>query len=80
MFPLALAGEGERVRILQFPRGSKIQERLLSMGIKLNDEIVVVQRQLGGALVIEKKGVKYALGGGMAHKIYVSQAVVQSAA
>ena len=70
-FPLALAGEGEVVRVSFLPQGSKIQERLMSMGICVNDEVTVVQKQLGGALLIEKNGVRYALGGGMAHKIQV---------
>ncbi|WP_448871252.1 FeoA family protein [Desulfobulbus propionicus] len=70
-FPLSLAGEGERVQVLLFPQGSKIQERLMSMGISLHDVVTVVQKQHGGALMIEKDGTRYALGGGMAHKILV---------
>lgn len=70
-FPLSLAGEGEVVRVFLLPEGSKIQERLMSMGISLHDEITVVRKQRGGALMIEKDGTRYALGGGMAHKILV---------
>ncbi|MGE4560038.1 MAG: ferrous iron transport protein A [Desulfobulbus sp.] len=70
-FPLSLAGEGEIVRVAMLPEGSKIQERLMSMGINLYDEITVVGKQRGGALMIEKNGTRYALGGGMAHKILV---------
>lgn len=70
-FPLSLASEGERVRIVHLKRGSKLQERLISMGIQLEDEIVVVQRQFGGAVLIEKTGNRYAMGGGLAHKIDV---------
>jgi Fe2+ transport system protein FeoA len=32
-----------------------------------------VQKQHGGALLIEKSGCRYALGGGMAHKINVTR-------
>lgn len=70
-FPLSMAGEGEMVRVALLPNGSKVQERLISMGISVNDEIIVVQKQHGGALMIEKNGARYALGGGMAHKIQV---------
>jgi Fe2+ transport system protein FeoA len=70
-FPLALAVEGERVRIVRFRSGAAMQERLLSMGINLHDEILVLQKQNGGAALIEKSGTRYALGGGMAHKINV---------
>jgi len=70
-FPLALAGEGEKVRIVWVRGGRMLQERLLSMGVHAGDELVVMQRQPGGALLIEKSGNRYALGGGMAHKINV---------
>ncbi|HBT97641.1 MAG TPA: ferrous iron transport protein A [Desulfobulbaceae bacterium] len=70
-FPLALAGEGEKVRIVHVKNSRMLQERLLSMGLHLEDEIQVVQRQFGGAVLIEKTGSRYAMGGGMAHKISV---------
>ena len=72
MFPLALAAEGERVRIVRLG-GCCLQERLLSMGIALDDVITVIRRQDGGAMLIEKDGSRYALGGGMALKINVSR-------
>lgn len=72
-FPLSLAGEGEQVRVTLLPQGSRVQERLLSMGICVNDEITVVKKQPGGALMIEKNGARYALGGGMGHKIQVAK-------
>lgn len=70
-FPLALAGEGETVKIVTVNGGSLMQERLLSMGVRVTDQIVVVRRQNGGAMLIEKSGSRFALGGGMAHKINV---------
>jgi Fe2+ transport system protein FeoA len=33
----------------------------------------VVQKQNGGAVLIDKRGSRYALGGGMAHKINVTR-------
>lgn len=72
-FSLALAGEGERVKIVSCRGGGLLRERLLSMGIHIDDEIKVIQKQNGGAILIEKIGSRYALGGGMAHKINVTR-------
>jgi ferrous iron transport protein A len=70
-FPLAMAGDGETVRIVSVHRGRNIQERLLSMGIQLDDVVEVVKRQDKGAVLISKENQRYALGGGMALKILV---------
>ncbi len=72
-FPLAMAGEGEKVHIAAICGGRELQERLLGMGIKLADIIEVLQRREKGALLIAKDAGRYALGGGMAHKIYVTK-------
>ena len=71
VFALALAGEGESVRIVSVRRGRNIQERLLSMGIKVNDIVKVVRRQNKGSVLVSKGDSRYAFGGGMAHKIQV---------
>ncbi|TKB05810.1 FeoA family protein [Desulforhopalus sp. IMCC35007] len=70
-FPLACATEGERVKIVGIRGGANLTERLLSMGIHVEDQIEVVQRQDRGAVLIARDGSRYALGGGMAHKINV---------
>lgn len=72
-FPLAMAGEGESVRIVLIHGGHNIQKRMLSMGLTLNDVIEVVQRQNNGAVLISKAGSRYAFGGGMAHRINVTK-------
>ncbi|WP_051308919.1 FeoA family protein [Desulfogranum japonicum] len=69
--PLSMACEGEVVRVVGIRGGCGMQERLLSMGIALDDEINVLQRQGKGAVLIGRNGTKYALGGGMAQKIQV---------
>ncbi len=69
--PLSMACEGEIVRVVAMRGGCGMQERLLSMGIALEDEIEVLQRQGRGAVLIGRNGTKYALGGGMAQKIQV---------
>lgn len=72
-FSLALAGEGEKVKIVSCRGCGPLRQRLLSMGLHIDDEIIVVRRQNGGAILIEKTGSRYALGGGMAHKINVTR-------
>ncbi|MFT5702482.1 MAG: ferrous iron transport protein A [Desulforhopalus sp.] len=70
-FPLACAAEGESVKIVGIRGGGNLVERLISMGIHVEDQIEVVQRQDKGAVLISRDGSRYALGGGMAHKINV---------
>lgn len=72
-YPLVLADEGELVKIVHLRGGSLMRERLLSMGINMDDEIIVVHKQHNGAVLIEKGGHRYALGGGMAFKINVTK-------
>lgn len=70
-YPLVLAGEGEVVKVVALHGGHKLRERLLSMGINLEDKLLVVHKQANGAVLIEKSGCRYGLGGGMAYKINV---------
>lgn len=70
-FPLSLADEGEAVRIVTIGRGRNIRERLLGMGIQVDDVVAVVQRRKKGAVLICKDENRYALRGGMAIKIHV---------
>ena len=68
-FPISLANEGETVRVHSSPHDSRIEEQLTAMGIYNNDDIMVVNKQPGGALVVQKNGNRFALGVGMAHKL-----------
>ncbi len=70
-FPLALTGEGEKVRIVSLEAGKGLQERLISMGLNIDDEIEVIQCRERGAVLVSKEENRYALGGGMAQKILV---------
>jgi ferrous iron transport protein A len=72
-FPLTLATQGEKVKIVHIRGGAAMQERLLGMGLALESEIVVIQKQVGGAMLIAKNGHRLLLGGGMAQKINVSR-------
>ena len=70
--PLAMASEGESLRIVSLTGGRGFHEKLVSMGLNVGDEIEIVQRRAGGTLVIAKGGIRYGLGGGMAQKILVA--------
>ena len=73
VFPLSMAEPGERVRIVTVRAGAGLQERLLSMGINVDDVVAVEQSQGRGSIVISRCGQKYGLGGGMAQKIFVTK-------
>jgi ferrous iron transport protein A len=68
--PLGLVGEGTKVRVKALNGGQTLSKRLTEMGINVGSELLVRQRQ-GGGLVVSRGELKFALGGGMAHKILV---------
>ena len=70
-FPLALASAGERVRVVLIRGGANLKERLLSMGIQVDDIIEVLQPRKKCAIIVAKDENRFMLGGGMAQKIYV---------
>ena len=72
-FPLALASSGEIVRIVMIRGGGKMKERLLSIGLQVDDTIEIVQSREKGAVLVAKDDNRFMLGGGMAQKIYVSK-------
>ncbi|AFL73917.1 FeoA family protein [Thiocystis violascens] len=69
-FPLAMATDGERVRIQSLQGGKGLMLRLTELGLNQGAELRVVQRQ-GGGLVVARGETRIALGGGMATKILV---------
>jgi ferrous iron transport protein A len=72
-FSLAMAGEGETVRIISIRQGCWLRKRLMSMGIQVKDIIIVSQRLSNGAVLISKDNQRFAIGGGMALKIIVTK-------
>lgn len=70
-FPLAMAGEGETVRIVSFRAGKGLEQRLKSMGLHIDAEVQVVQRQGAGGVIVARNETRLALGRGMASKIIV---------
>ena len=72
-FPLMMADEGARVRGVALNGGAGLDRRMTEMGLNVGAELVVRQRQ-GGGLVVMRGETRFALGGGMAHKIMVTPA------
>ncbi|HOV03000.1 MAG TPA: FeoA family protein [Hyphomicrobiales bacterium] len=74
MFPLALAAEGEKVRIAALRAGKGLSRRLTDLGLPLGAEIRVMQRRPGGAMIVGRDALRVALGAGMAQKVMVALA------
>ncbi|QTA86341.1 transcriptional repressor [Desulfonema magnum] len=71
LISLVTAKQGERLVIKEFIGGSASQMRLLSMGLRIGDEIEVVTNFNKGQLVIALDYNRLALGRGLAQKILV---------
>ncbi len=71
-FPLALAGEGEDVRIFSFKGGKALSYKLMDLGLSIGSCLRVIQRRPGGALVVARDNLRVALGEGMAQKVVVA--------
>ena len=69
-YPLAMAQEGDRVRIFLLRGGKGLEMRLTSLGLNVGSELTVSQRQ-GNNLVVIRGETRLALGAGMAQKIMV---------
>lgn len=70
-FPLMMADEGAQVRVVALLGGTGLDRRMTEMGLNVGAELVIRQRQ-GGGLVVTRGETRFALGGGMAHKIMVA--------
>lgn len=70
-FPLMMAGAGARVRVVALRGGAGLDKRMTEMGLNVGAELVVRQHQ-GGGVVVMRGETRFALGGGMAHKIMVA--------
>ncbi|HFQ15677.1 MAG TPA: ferrous iron transport protein A [Rhodobacteraceae bacterium] len=70
--PLALAGEGEHVRIHGLKGGKGLTRRLMDLGLALGSEVRIIQRRPGGAMIVARGNLRVALGAGMAQKVMVT--------
>ncbi|MEA1867567.1 MAG: FeoA family protein [Thermodesulfobacteriota bacterium] len=73
VLPLAFAEVGERIRIISMRGGRGFNNKVVSMGLKVGDEIRVVYRRPGGAVLIARGQTRYALGVVMTQKILVAK-------
>ena len=71
-FPLPMAGEGDRVRIVSLKGGRNFRARLSGMGLNSGSEIEIIQNSPGGKMLIAFEGTRLFLGGGMAQRIDVT--------
>jgi ferrous iron transport protein A len=71
-FPLLLASEGERVRIVGFSGGEALSRRMIDLGLPIGSELAITNRQGRGAMVVAKDNLRIGLGAGMAHKVLVT--------
>jgi len=69
-FPLAMAQEGEPVKVFLLRGGKGMAKRLVSLGLNIGSELTVSQRE-GGNLVVLRGETRLAIGAGMAQKIMV---------
>jgi ferrous iron transport protein A len=68
-----MADAGARVRVVALRGGDNLIKRMTEMGLNVGSELIVRQRQGGGGLVVSRGETRYALGGGMAHKVMVER-------
>ena len=74
VMPLVMAKPGERLIIKDITGGSGARMRLLSMGLRLKDEIEIVTNPKQGQLVVAVDFKRFILGRGLAQKIMVQPA------
>ncbi len=76
-FPLPLASDGERVRIVGFRSGRGMERKLAELGLCVGSEITVLSRTAGGPLLIARDSVRVGIGAGMAMRVTVARIVEQ---
>ena len=74
IMPLVMARPGERLIIKDITGGSGARMRLLSMGLRLKDEIEIVTNPKQGQIVVAVDFKRFILGRGLAQKIMVQPA------
>jgi ferrous iron transport protein A len=70
-FPLLLAGDGERVRIVALVGGRGMDRKLADLGLVVGSELVVLRRDRDGPMVVARDDMRLALGVGIAHRVLV---------
>jgi ferrous iron transport protein A len=71
-FPLSMSNAGMRVRVVSLAGGQGLDRRMTEMGINVGAELKICQRE-GAGIVVMRGETRFALGGGMAHRIMVTE-------
>jgi Fur family ferric uptake transcriptional regulator len=71
LLPLTMAKTGERLVLKNFNGGPNAWMRLLSMGLRLGDEIEIISNNSQGQMAVAADYKRYVLGRGFAEKILV---------
>ena len=72
--PLAMAKTSERVIIKERAGGPNARARLASMGLRLGDQIEIINNTGQGRIILGRDLTRLAIGRGIAQKIMVSVA------
>lgn len=72
LIPLSVAKAGETLIIKSFMGGAKARLRLLTMGLRVGDQVEVINNVQHGQLVIASEFKRLVLGRGLAEKIQVA--------
>jgi Fur family ferric uptake transcriptional regulator len=78
LMPLIMAKPGERLVIKDFSGGVGARMRLLSMGLRLGDEIEIITNNNQGQMAIAADFKRFVLGRGLAQKILVEPINLQN--
>mgnify|MGYP000267498761 CR=1 FL=1 len=70
-FPLGLAREGDRVRIVALRGAPAFVRRITALGLNIGADLVVSQNE-GARLVLVRGDMRLGLGAGAAHRIMVT--------
>ena len=71
LMPLTLAKDGEKLVLKDFSGGAGASARLLSMGLRIGDQIEVISNNSQGQIAVALDFKRYVLGRGLAQKIMV---------
>ena len=72
--PLNMAPEGKKLRVVSIRAGKHLTRRLGELGFNEQAQVMIVRSQSSGPLIIQLNDSRFALGRGMAMKIFVREA------
>ncbi len=78
LMPLTLAKDGERLVLKDINGGAGARMRLLSMGLRIGDQIEVISNNSQGQIAVALDFKRYVLGRGLAQKILVEPLKAQN--